>query len=98
MQQALEYAECLDLPFAYSSNGDAFLEHDRTASSGTVVREIGLGQFPSPDDLWAHRDVAGKPRIAAAIDLAHSAGAKNAGDLIRADPRAWSEGHEAAQL
>jgi type I restriction enzyme R subunit len=30
MPQALEYAEMLDIPFAYSSNGDAFLEHDRT--------------------------------------------------------------------
>ncbi len=53
MQQALEYAEILDLPFAYSSNGDAFLEHDRTGASGTVEREIALDQFPSPDDLWA---------------------------------------------
>ena len=34
MQQALEYAEILDVPFAYSSNGDAFLEHDRTATGG----------------------------------------------------------------
>jgi type I restriction enzyme R subunit len=60
MQQALEYAECLDLPFAYSSNGDAFLEHDRTASVGTVVREIPLELFPSPDDLWArYRAVKG---------------------------------------
>ena len=33
MQQALEYAEILDVPFAYSSNGDAFLEHDRTGAS-----------------------------------------------------------------
>ena len=32
MQQALDYAETLDVPFAYSSNGDAFLEHDRTRS------------------------------------------------------------------
>ena len=32
MQQALEYAEILDVPFAYSSNGDAFLEHDRTGN------------------------------------------------------------------
>jgi type I restriction enzyme R subunit len=38
MQQALEYAEILDLPFAYSSNGDAFLEHDRTGAAGTVER------------------------------------------------------------
>lgn len=53
MQQALEYAEILDVPFAYSSNGDAFLEHDRTATGGTVTREIPLGQFPSPEQLWS---------------------------------------------
>ena len=53
MQQALKYAEILDLPFAYSSNGDAFLEHDRTASSGTITREIPLDQFPTPDELWS---------------------------------------------
>ena len=53
MQQALGYAEILDVPFAYSSNGDAFLEHDRTASGGTVTREIPLDQFPTPDELWA---------------------------------------------
>ena len=53
MQQALEYAEILDLPFAYSSNGDAFLEHDRTGGGGPVEREIPLDQFPSPAALWA---------------------------------------------
>ena len=53
MQQALEYAEILDVPFAYSSNGDAFLEHDRTATTGTVTREIPLDQFPTPDELWS---------------------------------------------
>lgn len=53
MQQALEYAEILDIPFAYSSNGDAFLEHDRTGIAGAVEREISLDQFPSPDELWA---------------------------------------------
>jgi len=53
MQQALDYAEILDVPFAYSSNGDAFLEHDRTRKSGAVEREIPLHQFPSPDELWA---------------------------------------------
>ena len=52
MQQALDYAEILDVPFAYSSNGDAFLEHDRTVTSGTVTREIPLDQFPTPDELW----------------------------------------------
>jgi len=58
MQQALDYAEILDLPFAYSSNGDAFLEHDRTGSGGAVEREISLDQFPSPEDLWARYRIA----------------------------------------
>ena len=52
MQQALIYAEILDVPFAYSSNGDAFLEHDRTVTSGKVTREIALDRFPSADELW----------------------------------------------
>jgi type I restriction enzyme R subunit len=52
MQQALEYAEILDVPFAYSTNGDAFLEHDRTITSGVVTREIPLDQFPTPEELW----------------------------------------------
>ncbi|PTL35289.1 restriction endonuclease [Candidatus Methylomirabilis limnetica] len=64
IQQALEYAEILDVPFAYSSNGDAFLEHDRTGSGGTVEREIPLDQFPSPEELWA-RYRAGKGYTAA---------------------------------
>ena len=53
MQQALDYAEILDIPFAYSSNGDGFLEHDRTATSGAVEREFALDAFPSSADLWA---------------------------------------------
>lgn len=53
MQQALEYAEALDVPFVYSSNGDAFLEHDRTRTTGTVEKLIPLDQFPSAEDLWA---------------------------------------------
>lgn len=52
MQQALDYAEVLDVPFAFSSNGDAFLEHDRLATSSVVERELPLDQFPSPDELW----------------------------------------------
>ncbi|MBK6743980.1 MAG: DEAD/DEAH box helicase family protein [Hydrogenophilales bacterium] len=60
MQQALEYAEILDVPFAYSSNGDAFLEHDRSSRNGVVEREIPLDQFPSPEELWArYRKVKG---------------------------------------
>lgn len=52
LQQGLEYGDILDVPFVYSSNGDGFIEHDRTKSEGEVVRELTLEQFPSPDDLW----------------------------------------------
>ena len=52
MQQALGYAEILDIPSAYSSNGDGFIEHDRTMSSGKIERELSLDGFPSPEELW----------------------------------------------
>ena len=52
MQQALRYAEALDIPFVYASNGDAFVEHDRTGQGAVVEREIPLDAFPSPDELW----------------------------------------------
>lgn len=52
MQQALEYAEILKLPFAASSNGDAFLFHDLTGQSNPVEVELPLNAFPSPEDLW----------------------------------------------
>jgi type I restriction enzyme R subunit len=42
MQQGLGYAEILDIPVAYSSNGDGFLEHDRTNFSGKIERELSL--------------------------------------------------------
>lgn len=51
MQQALEYAAILDVPFVYSSNGEGFLEHDRFAERD-AERELGLGEFPSPEVLW----------------------------------------------
>ena len=52
MQQALDYAEILDVPFVFSSNGDAFLFHDRTGQSQPVEREIALDEFPSAEELW----------------------------------------------
>lgn len=52
MQQALDYGTTLDVPFVFSTNGDAFLEHDRTVTSGTIERELALGAFPSPTELW----------------------------------------------
>ncbi len=52
MQQALEYAEILDIPFVFSSNGDGFIFHDKTQTRGYLEKEIGLDEFPSPSDLW----------------------------------------------
>ena len=53
MQQALDYAETLDVPFVFSSNGDAFLMHDRTGLADKVEQELCLDSFPSPEELWA---------------------------------------------
>ncbi|WOH50695.1 DEAD/DEAH box helicase family protein [Bradyrhizobium sp. sBnM-33] len=52
IQQALEYALALRIPFVFSSNGDGFLFHDRTGQSATKEVNIGLDAFPSPADLW----------------------------------------------
>ncbi|WP_461506897.1 EcoAI/FtnUII family type I restriction enzme subunit R [Rhodopirellula baltica] len=54
MQQALSYAheDCLDVPFAISSNGDGFVIHDRTGTFPKKEFEVPLNSFPSPDDLW----------------------------------------------
>lgn len=49
LQQALAYAEILDVPFAYSSNGDAFIEHDRLLGT---EKELALAGFPTPAQLW----------------------------------------------
>ena len=61
MQQAIDYGSALDVPFVYSSNGDAFLEHDRTVESGPLERELSMDSFPSPTELWnrycAYRDI-----------------------------------------
>ena len=52
MQQALEYAATLDIPFVFSSNGDAFLFHDRTSQSGKLETDLPLDAFPAPEKLW----------------------------------------------
>jgi type I restriction enzyme R subunit len=48
LQQAIDYAKALDVPFAYSSNGDSFFEHDFLTGK---EREISLEQFPTYDEL-----------------------------------------------
>jgi len=52
IQQGLDYARILDIPCVFSSNGDGFLFHDRTATDGNIEKEIGLDEFPSPEQLW----------------------------------------------
>src|SRR5947209_1482734 len=52
IQQALEYAVTLDIPFVFSSNGDGFVFHDRTGQSVEMETTLQLEEFPSPDDLW----------------------------------------------
>ncbi len=53
MQQGLEYAATLDIPFVFSSNGDGFVFHDRTGAGGAIETNLSLDAFPPPDDLWA---------------------------------------------
>jgi type I restriction enzyme, R subunit len=52
MQQALNYAETLGVPFVFSSNGDAFLFHDRTGHAAKTERQLALHEFPPPAELW----------------------------------------------
>ena len=52
MQQGLRYAEKLDIPFVFSTNGDGFIFHDRVTPSGPVEQELALDAFPSPEELW----------------------------------------------
>ena len=52
IQQALDYAKILDIPCVFSSNGDGFLFHDRTTTDENIEKEIGLDEFPSPEQLW----------------------------------------------
>ena len=53
MQQALGYAETLNIPFVFSSNGDGFVFHDRTGASAEKEITLDLDAFPPPGDLWA---------------------------------------------
>ena len=53
IQQALDYAAALNIPFAFSSNGDGFVFHDRTGASPAPETTLALEAFPSPPELWA---------------------------------------------
>ncbi len=79
MPQALTYAGMLDVPFAFSSNGEEFLFHDRTAGAGLVETLLRREELPGPDELW-HRYCAWKGLDPGATKLAQQ-------DFYVADPR-----------
>ncbi len=57
MQQAISYAEALDVPFAYSSNGDGFLEHDFLTGQ---ERQLKMDELPGPEELYQRYKIANK--------------------------------------
>ena len=73
LQQAKEYAEKLDLPFAYSSNGDGFEEYDYLTG---LERTIGLDEFPTRDELIARYY----------MEMNHGAGITETEKLLQAQP------------
>ncbi|MDS1753164.1 DEAD/DEAH box helicase family protein [Escherichia coli] len=53
MQQGIEYARLLDIPFVFATNGDGFIFRDATAAEGECLeKQITLDDFPSPAELW----------------------------------------------
>jgi type I restriction enzyme R subunit len=53
MQQGLDYAATLNIPFVFSSNGDGFVFHDRTCKNENRETNLSLDAFPSPEELWS---------------------------------------------
>lgn len=53
IQQALDYAETLDIPYVFSSNGSGFVFHDKTGASLDRETTLSLVDFPSPEELWS---------------------------------------------
>lgn len=68
MQQAINYAEILDVPFAYSSNGDGFLEHDLITGK---ERELPLEEFPTREELWTRykKEAHIEPKVEQIIEV-----------------------------
>lgn len=52
MQQALQYASMMNVPFVFSSNGDGFVFHNKYVTEGDVEVTLSLDEFPSPETLW----------------------------------------------
>ncbi len=70
MQQGLDYATTLHIPFVFSSNGDGFVFHDRTGQGGATETNLSLDDFPPPADLWGrYREWKGLTKEAEQIVL-----------------------------
>lgn len=76
MQQAMRYAQLLDVPFVFSSNGDGFVFRDATLATGELETNLALDAFPSPEILWqrlcAHKGWSLEVQAIAAQDYAPS--------------------------
>jgi type I restriction enzyme R subunit len=76
IQQAIDYAELLQVPFVFSSNGDGFVFRDATLTGGTLETNLALSEFPSPAELWrrlcAHKGWAPEVQAVAEQDYAPS--------------------------
>ena len=52
IQQGLDYAVTLDLPLVFSTNGDGFVQHDRSGASQQIETNLSLDSFPTPQEAW----------------------------------------------
>ncbi len=77
IQQALDYAESLDIQFVFSSNGEGFIFHDRT--TGKEI-SLPLEMFPSPKELWerykSYKGITEKVEEAVTTDYFYEPGFK----------------------
>jgi type I restriction enzyme R subunit len=52
-EQAIKYAQLLNVPFSFASNGDGFIFRDATLATGVLEQSLTLDEFPSPQELWS---------------------------------------------
>ena len=97
MQQALSYAEALDVPFVFSSNGDGFLFHDRTGLADRTETSLRLDEFPSPQLLWDRYCRAKGIETAARLILEQPYD-DDASGRTRPGPHPAGDGHRDGQL
>lgn len=81
IQQAIDYAEILDVPFAYSSNGEGFSEHNMSKGKR---RNLAINEFPSPEELWnkycEHKNITDEDTKLLTADIYYD-------NLVKKEPR-----------